>query len=315
MKVIFSRKGVDSSSGGFASPLFGDGSILSVPIPDPRSLVTYGELQTQTDLDVGKLVGNLSGGSINRKSRVHLDPDLDAVSIPRAEQWRPLFGQCGAAQSHLDKLGVEAGDLFIFFGWFKQVEMVRRKWRFVPAAPDLHVIYGWLQVDRVIRVADLSELTEGPTTGLSTGPGKGVSKGASNSAEKNDTDSWLHYHPHCHGTFSGANTIYLSTRRLKLPGVKRSALSGAGVFSNYAACRQLTAAGRSRSIWSVPEWMYPQGRASTLSYHSDPSRWVKKGQATELRSVARGQEFVLDLDHYPEATGWLRGLWADQSNR
>jgi len=28
-----------------------------------------------------------------------------------------------------------------------------------------------------------------------------------------------------------------------------------------------------------------------------------------LRSVGRGQEFVLDLDEYPEARGWLRSIF------
>lgn len=282
MKIIFSRKGVDSSSGGFASPLFADGSMYSVPIPDPRSPLCYGDLDTGPDL--GKLVSNLSAGSIKKNTRVHLDPDLDSVSIPRDKHWRPLFGQCGAAQSHLEKLGVSEGDLFVFFGWFKKVEFVRRKWRYVPGAPDVHVIFGWLQVDRIVRVADLLSMTAAKQS------------------------QWLHYHPHCHGKFSGVNTIYQATQTLDLAG---TGSTGAGVFGHYSPHRQLTTPGQSRSVWSVPNWMHPKGRASTLSYHTDNSRWLKKRSSTELRSVARGQEFVLDLDHYPEAFDWLPALWAD----
>ena len=33
MKVILSRKGFDSSNGGIVSPIFEDGSMISVPIP------------------------------------------------------------------------------------------------------------------------------------------------------------------------------------------------------------------------------------------------------------------------------------------
>lgn len=36
MKIILSRKGFDSSVGGVASPLFPDGTLLSLPIPDPQ---------------------------------------------------------------------------------------------------------------------------------------------------------------------------------------------------------------------------------------------------------------------------------------
>jgi len=291
MKVIFSRKGVDSSSGGFASPLFADGSMQSVPIPDLRAPVCYGDIGG--DVDLGKLVNNLSAGSIKRKTRVHLDPDLDVHSLPRDEHWRPLFGQCGAAQSHLDKLGIEEGDLFVFFGWFKRVEFVRRKWRYVPASPDVHVIFGWLQVDRIVRVADLAALC-----------------GDANCSKHKQ---WLLYHPHCHGEFPGINTIYQARQKLKLPGTKSSAHEGAGVFRRYAQHRQLTAVGQSRSVWSMPSWMHPKGRESALSYHTDTSRWRKSKRSTELRSVARGQEFVLELEHYPEAAGWLEELWADVS--
>jgi len=38
MKIILSRKGFDSSYGGYASPIFPDGSILSLPIPNMRYL-------------------------------------------------------------------------------------------------------------------------------------------------------------------------------------------------------------------------------------------------------------------------------------
>ncbi len=34
MKVILSRKGMDSTSGGIASPILPDGTLLSLPIPD-----------------------------------------------------------------------------------------------------------------------------------------------------------------------------------------------------------------------------------------------------------------------------------------
>ena len=284
MKIIFSRKGVDSSSGGFASPLFADGSMYSVPIPDPRSPLCYADVKS--DPDAGKLVSNLSAGSITKKTRVHLDPDLDAESLPRDKQWQPLFGQCGAAQSHLDKHGVTKGDLFLFFGWFREVELVRRKWRFIPGAPDLHLFFGWLRVGRIVRVADLL-----PDSGTST-------------------SQWLQYHPHCHGNFSGVNTIYQAAQSLGLAGIKAP---GAGVFRQYVRKRQLTAPGHSRSVWLLPNWMHPKGCESALSYHTDLSRWSSgNGRFTELRSVARGQEFVLDLEHYPEGYDWLKSLWSDQ---
>jgi len=37
MKIILSRKGFDSSSGGIASPIFQDGTFCSLPIPAEES--------------------------------------------------------------------------------------------------------------------------------------------------------------------------------------------------------------------------------------------------------------------------------------
>ncbi len=48
-----------------------------------------------------------------------------------------------------------------------------------------------------------------------------------------------------------------------------------------------------------------------LSYHPDPNRWERDDEHAYLKSVGRGQEFVLDLGEYPEATHWLAGLVDD----
>jgi hypothetical protein len=42
-----------------------------------------------------------------------------------------------------------------------------------------------------------------------------------------------------------------------------------------------------------------------LTYHGDHSRWEKVKDGVMLTAVSRGQEFVLDCDHYPEAINWL----------
>ncbi|WP_231480625.1 hypothetical protein [Thiomonas sp. FB-Cd] len=62
------------------------------------------------------------------------------------------MGQTGAAQSHLAHQGVGVGDVFLFFGWFRRAESVAGCWRYAPDAPDLHVLFGWLEVDEVLPV-------------------------------------------------------------------------------------------------------------------------------------------------------------------
>ena len=49
----------------------------------------------------------------------------------REPGWRPLFGQEGAAETHLANQGVGTGDVFLFFGLFRPVEKAGDGWRYV----------------------------------------------------------------------------------------------------------------------------------------------------------------------------------------
>lgn len=256
--------------------------MLSIAIPDKRSPIRYRDLNSTLAgrVQMSTLVKHLSNGRVTGKDAVHLDPDLVAGSVDRREPYQPLFGQCGAAQSHLDSHGIGRGDLFLFFGWFREVELFKKRWRYVPGAPDRHVLYGWLQINQVVTVEQINRSS--------------IQQSAAN-------------HPHCHGVFSGTNSIYSAAKTLSL---KRS-LPGAGVFKKYRSQRCLSAENCSRSIWHLPAWMYPQGRDSALSYHSDPKRWSHYDDTkVQLRSAARGQEFVLNLDHYPEGKMWVKDLFS-----
>ena len=281
MKVILSRKGVDSSAGGFASPLFPDGRMMSIPIPDKRSVVRYRDIENNysPDRSYAKLVRNLSKGKLTGAAKTHLDPDLDKSALPRAVRWRPLFGQHGAAQSHLHGLDVGAGDIFLFFGWFREVEYYRRQWRFVAGASDLHIIFGWMQVDCMIPADELKQSAK---------------------------HSWAHYHPHCLDGFTGSNVIYQGRDKLSFTATDTA---GAGLFQSYGKELCLTGGGGSRTHWQLPLWMHPEGKKSTLSYHNDTKRWSRAKDCALLKSVARGQEFVLDLDHYPQGHRWLCELF------
>ena len=55
------------------------------------------------------------------------------------------------------------------------------------------------------------------------------------------------------------------------------------------------------------EAFMPRGRAP-LSYHGDSVRWSRRGAFCHLRTVARGQELVLDCDEYPAVRRWAEGL-------
>jgi hypothetical protein len=275
MKVIFSRKGFDSSYGGAPSPILPDGTLFSLPIPSPDSPITYDELGIGSR-SVGALVEDLTNGRIQGGDGAHLDPDLRKPIYPRLPGWRPLFGQDGTAQAHLANAGVGVGDLFLFFGWFRQTEETEAGYRFVQGAPDLHVVFGWLQVDRIVRV-------EKP------GP---------------EIPAWAEYHPHFHRDSEGRNTVYVARESLCLPAMP-GGLAGAGVFDRYRDALCLTAPGHTRTGWRLPRWFFPDDGKPPLTYHGSGDRWTVAEEYTLLRSAPRGQEFVLDVNHYPEAAAWV----------
>lgn len=83
---------------------------------------------------------------------------------------------------------------------------------------------------------------------------------------------------------------------------------GAGVFPRFGPELQLTCSkSAKRSEWELPAFFHPRGQRTPLTYHASAAR-SPIGSRCLLRSVGRGQEFVLKLSEYPEALGWARGL-------
>ena len=54
-----------------------------------------------------------------------------------------LFGQCGAAQTHLANRGVGVGDVFLFFGLFRE-----------EGGDPHHRIFGFLEIERIVHLTD-----------------------------------------------------------------------------------------------------------------------------------------------------------------
>ncbi len=139
MKLILSRKAFESSAGKVANPILDDGTLVPLPIPDKQSPIRYQDI-TIAGQNLGKLASELTNGRSRASHFAHLDPDLIESAYPRAPGWRPIFGQVDAAQSVLAREGVGPGDLFLFFGWFRRVTAAAGRFRYVPGAPDLHVM-------------------------------------------------------------------------------------------------------------------------------------------------------------------------------
>lgn len=288
VKIILRRKGFDSATGKVASPILPNGELCSLPIPTEGAhtpSIRYADIMAG-EVSLGTLVSDLTRCRISPEHTAHLDPDLRPSSYPREPGWKPIFGQDAAAESHLQRQGVSEGDIFLFFGWFRQTEVANGRYRYVSNAPNCHYIFGWLQIERRIPVINRCELP-----------------------------SWARYHPHCsREQHSKLDSLYVSTDHLRLSGLDLN-LPGGGVFTRADNTLRLTCPGSLRSTWQLPGWFYSADKAPTLSYHTNPRRWATEGDHAVLSTVGRGQEFVLDCEHYPEAVEWAAGILTQHDPR
>ena len=236
MRIIFSRKGFDSASGGGPSPIV-DGRPISLPIPaGAASRTSYG------DLGLGELAHAASRGKHGADDLCHHDPMfIDGGTC--------LFGQVGAAQTHLANRGVGVGDVFLFFGLFR-----------ADGSDPHHRIFGYLEVEEVIALVDR-------------------------------VPEWLvdRRHPHALAMHGTNDTIY----------------AGPGSVANRASdALRLTVPEGPPSLWDRPDWL----RKGSLSYHDRADRWLRGGR---LRSVARGQEFVVEIGKRKAPRDWLARMIAE----
>ena len=98
-RIILSRKGFDSSSGGVASPIFSDGRICSLPIP--FSGPTPDKFQ---DVSVNGIRCIDALKESNAKSKpddnCHYDPNLDNEKSNTHERWRDASPSSGWPRLH-----------------------------------------------------------------------------------------------------------------------------------------------------------------------------------------------------------------------
>lgn len=290
MKIIFSRKGIDSGNAGVASPIFPGGRICSIPIPSRGGKYRYNDIRFDGG-DLGKIVEDLTR---NKKKnylgshRTHFDPDLRKDALPSERGWLPAFGPSGPAETCLANNGVKVGDLFLFFGWFRRVRKQGGHYGFVPKAPDIHLLFGWLQIGSKYR----PHKAQLPSWG---------SRHAEVSAGQDWRDAeW------CDSNWA----LYVADAHLHIPEVRRD-LPGGGVFEKYDDRLCLTEPGKPKGHWRLPNWMYPFPRRKPLGFHADKRKWRKDGKWALLKTVDRGQEFVLDCNDYPQhkVREWLADLF------
>lgn len=229
-KIILSRKGFDSKNGSIPSPILPDGTMLSLPIPWKMEDTRFEELHFD-GISYSDIINEL-GGKLDT-NKCHLDPDLRFNIKENSRDWKACLGQSHAAASHLRSQGVGVGDIFLFFGWFKRTEYDKNgKLRYVRKAPDIHAIFGYLQVGEVASTVD--------------------------------EQAKYYWHPHANEKLyiNDLNFIYASADRLL-----ESEFSGAGVF-RFDDNLCLTKKGYSRSRWELPECL----ASAQMTYHNPSSK-------------------------------------------
>lgn len=139
MKIVFSRKGFDSGSGGCPSPIL-DNIPVSLPIPGGTGEpYRYHDLHAPCGTDLGQIVKVLTKGRLQGSHPAHADPAL-------TPDWGLCsLGQDGAAQSHLENQGVGIGDVFVFFGLFQDKSAPKGH----PDRKPHHRIFGMMEIERI----------------------------------------------------------------------------------------------------------------------------------------------------------------------
>lgn len=225
MKVSFSRKGFDSKNGGQANAILPDGTLLPFPIPDSQNGYphTYKSLHIEGQSFYDIISSLKARPKVKAEDWCHLDPDLRKDVKQRPDGWKPAFGQADQSLSELQNhnFGKDGkGDLFLFFGWFRETEFLNGRLIYKKNAPDIQLIYGYMQVWAIIKAGD-------------------------------DIPGWLSTHPHATQiqNRSTKDAIFLPSDVLSFA----PELPGAAMLK-YAPELVLTAPGMSRSRWKLPDF-------------------------------------------------------------
>ena len=258
-RLILGRKGFDSKAGGSASPIFSDGRIFSIPIPQKSPSPTR-----YKDLDFD----GISGTDLLRATSTSVLPDNYCHFDPLLNEEIGIFGQASSSQTELKNKGVSPGDLFLFFGWFKN---------FLDRGNDLHHLFGWLQIEKVIE-------------------------GSENI--KDFLKEVNIKHPHGYGDVSRYtnNTIYIGKRNLEIQ-KKTTALKGHGLFKHTHKDLILTESSKTRSRWKLPDEYFSNSENLFLNR----LKWEEE-ENCRIFYKGFGQEFILNAEENPKISDWATQL-------
>lgn len=216
MKIILSRKGFDSASGGYPNFIIGE-KLITLPIPDEHTDMKYSNVNI-CGYNLGETFEKSNiNPKLNHKeiNTCHLDPDIE----------KGLFGQCSTAARHLVNNDVKVGDLLLFFGWFREFDI--SKFEFNPQDINgKHCIYAYFRIGKILDLKNDADLDEA----------KRIAQA----------------HPHvcCKSSeYKKINLLYVADTNL----FEGSDIKGCGRLK-FSESTTLTKPGATRSIWQLPQF-------------------------------------------------------------
>ena len=285
MKVILSRKGMDSENGGIPSPIIqsdrGFWKFYSLPIPTENSDIKYSDLYFFDHVTASSFISDLAPKS-RKYEYCHLDPDIrESYLKERPNGWKRNFGQVKSAQTHLENNKIGEGDVFLFFGWFQKAEYRNGKFQYLKDNDypnGFHAIYSYLQISEIYK------------------------------PNINKVPEWLYYHPHVKfkDEFefkNNNNTIYVANEFFNYP---KNVIKNGSTSFVFSEDLILTKKGqRNRTLWELPIELHPDSGVQ-LSYNSF-DKWKIESNKALLKSASRGQEFIF-CDVEENAENWCINL-------
>ncbi len=272
MKIILSKKGLDSSNSQGPVVIDEDKQMIFLPIPSRQAydVTRYGEVfGNKTSLlcyckEMGVNYGWIDKEKviIDENTFCHLDPQL--TDYFGQESFKGSFGQDKAAQTHLKNNGVKVGDLFLFYGWYKDKKTQEAK----------HTLFGYLQVGDIIEVNSLT--TE-------------------ERKKFEEKYPWLLHQPHWYSTVTH-NTIYVASDNCSF----KKKLKGFGMFK-YDKRLDLTG----DEMTSKTCWKIPALKNCRVSF-KDNNRNERFDKEGNFKVADRCQELV--VEECPQAAKWAINL-------
>lgn len=226
MKVILSKKGLDSSNSN-KPILIQEGKLMPfIPIPSVEDKLKYSNINEYKDLTAyfrdgkNKLKYSIDINNISQEVVLgcHLDPQLkDYFSCGENKKFRATFGPNTNWVGYLD---VKVDDIILFFGYYQEGNNIAK-----------HTIFGYMQVDKIVKI-NKDDIMIGEER-----------------IEKSDIEkseySYLKNNPH----FDKENeTIYIAKQEFTLG----KNIKGYGFFK-YNPCLELTGSDKSLCHWQIGE--------------------------------------------------------------